>query len=224
MSIWSAIESIGDVLGAFFAGGREAGKPPEKTVAFTIAMIALSAKMAKADGVATHDEMEAFRQVFHVAEDDMQAVNRVYDQAKKDVAGFDAYARQAAKLFDAKAEVLEDVMDGLFHIAKADGVVHEAELQYLEQVAVIFGFGAGDFTRIRARHVRLSHEDPYDVLGVEHDAPLAGIKKRHRELVRENHPDRHMAAGMPPEMVAIVTERLARINAAFDRIEKERGA
>ena len=224
MSIWSAISAIGGSLSTFFAGGREAGKPPEKTVAFTVAMIALSAKMAKADGVVTQDETEAFRQVFHVAPADMAGVNRVFDLAKGDVAGFETYARQAAKLFEVKADILEDVLDGLFHIAKADGVVHEAELHYLEQVALIFGFGAADFRRIRARHVRLPEEDPYDVLGVAHEAPFADIKKRYRELARENHPDRHVAAGVPPEMLEIVTQRLARINAAFDRIEKERAS
>jgi DnaJ like chaperone protein len=224
MSIWSVLSTIGDSLATFFAGGREAGKPPEKTVAFTIAMIALSAKMAKADGVVTQDERAAFRDVFHVSEADMGAVNRVYDLATRDVAGFDAYARQAAKLFDARADVLEDVLEGLFHIAKADGVVHEGELAYLAQVAGIFGFTEADFARVKARHVRLPEEDPREVLGVAPDAPFDEIKKRHRALVRENHPDRHVAEGVPPEMVEIVTRRLARINAAFDRIEKERGA
>jgi DnaJ like chaperone protein len=110
-------------------------------------------------------------------------------------------------------------MDGLFHIAKADDAVHPAELEFLEQVAVIFGFQYADFERIKTRHVSEA-SDPFIILGVPRGASLAVIKARHRQLVRENHPDRHIAAGVPEEMIELATERLAQINAAYDQIVK----
>jgi DnaJ like chaperone protein len=223
MSIWQriagAMQDVGGSVGSLFGSD----KPPEKTVAFTIGMIALGAKMARADGAVTRDEVMAFGQVFEVPEADKAAVQRVFDLAKQDIAGFESYATQVAKLFASGSQMLENVLDGLFHIAKADGAVHEDELVFLARVAELFGFDEKAFRRIRARHVLLA-DDPYDVMGVERDLPFAEIKKIHRNLVRELHPDKHMASGMPKELVKITNERLARINEAFDRIKKEHAA
>ncbi len=223
MSIWTALSetahTVGDSVGQVFAGFTRKSTAPEKSMAFTIGMIALSAKMAKADGVVTSDEVAAFKQVFHVPEKDMAAVQRIFDLAKQDIAGFDTYARQVARLFTAKSSVLENVLDGLFHIAKADNAVHEDELTYLGEIAGIFGFSKLEFARIRGRHVAMG-EDPYDVLGLDPDVALAVVKQRYRKLARELHPDKQMAAGVPREMVKLATERLARINVAYDQIVK----
>ena len=186
-------------------------------------MIALGAKMAKADGVVTRSEIAAFKQVFHIPDGELQSVARVFNLAKQDTAGFETYARQIARLFDAQHAILEDVLDGLFHIAKADNAFHPGEHGFLAQVAEIFGFSAADFARIRARHVAVA-DDPYLILGVSRDAPEDEIRRRYRELVREYHPDRHIAAGVPEEMIEIATQRLQKINEAYDRIMKEKAA
>jgi DnaJ like chaperone protein len=220
MSIWSRISDVaanvtGSIAGAFSGGD----KPPEKTVAFTIAMIALSAKMARADGVVTGDEVKAFGEVFQVPENDRASVERVFNLAQQDVAGFESYAQQAAGLFGAGAGTLENVLDGLFHIAKADGAVHEDELTFLARVAEIFGFAHQEFDRIRARHVVLE-DDPWLVLGLSKTSSIDEVKKHYRKLARELHPDKQVAAGMPPELVVIASDRLARINAAYNAISK----
>jgi len=228
MSIWTRIADtlagIGDSVGAFLqkiAGGP--ATPPEKSVAFTIGMIALGAKMAKADGTVSEVEIQAFKQVFHIPDGELKAVARVFNLAKQDVAGFELYARQIARLFDSGSAILEDVLDGLFHIAKADDALHPQELRFLEEVALAFGFGRGDFARIRARHAVLAN-DPYLVLGIERGAGAEAIKRRYRELVRQYHPDRHIAAGVPEEMVEIATERLQKVNEAYEQIMAERVA
>ena len=226
MSIWTriaeSISAIGDSVGSFLAKlVIRRATPPEKSIAFTIGMIALGAKMAKADGVVNQSEVNAFKQVFHVPDGELAAVARVFNLAKQDVAGFDAYARQIARLFKARASVLEDVLDGLFHIAKADDALHGAEIGFLETVATIFGFSAEEFTRILSRHVADGNDDPYRILGLDRSASMEILKQRYRKLVRDNHPDRHIAAGVPVEMIALATERLQRINEAYDRIMKE---
>ena len=226
MSIWNRINEAlalaGDSIGSFLTKlAKSRVTAPEKSVAFTIGMIALGAKMAKADGVVTVDEVMAFKQVFHVSQAELATVARVFNLAKQDVTGYESYARQIARLFHAKAGTLEAVLDGLFHIAKADRHLHAAELVYLESVARHFGFSPHDFARIKARHVTAGPEDPYIILDVDRKMDLAAIKLRYRKLVRDNHPDKQIAAGVPAEMVILATNRLARINAAYEQILKE---
>ncbi len=225
MTVWTAITEFAQTISGGISSSLEtligATKPPEKSIAFTIGMIALGAKMAKADGAVTDDEVLAFSQVFHVPEKDQAAVTRVFNMAKQDVAGYEIYAAQVAKLFGVGSHVLETVLDGLFHIAKADGVIHSGELEFLERVSDIFGFKQREWLRVRARHVAVK-DDPYEVLGVSPDATLAAAKKRYKSLVKELHPDKQIAAGVPPEMVRLATQRLIRINAAFAAIEAAR--
>lgn len=228
MSIWQtiadAVTSLGnsvlEVLSRISGGAR--GPDPQNSIAFTIGMIALGAKMAKADGVVTEDEVQAFKQVFQVQPDELANVARVFNLAKQEVAGYEAYARQVARLFSGQPEVLEDVMDGLFHIAKADGAIQQSELDYLRSVAEIFGL-SDRFRCIRARHMKLAEDDPYIILGIEPCAPDDEVRRQYRRLVRESHPDRHIAAGVPEEMIAIATERLAAINSAYEAVSRERG-
>jgi DnaJ like chaperone protein len=229
MTIWSKISGSALSLGGSLAGrmdwlkGNGPGpQDPERSVAFTVGVIALGAKMAKADGVVTEAEIAAFREVFQVDADEMANVARVFNLAKQDVAGYETYAGQLARLFADQPEVLEDVMDGLFHIAKAEGRITEAELAYLMAVAGIFGLGKR-FRCIKARHVEAAEDDPYIILDIEPCAGDAEVRRHFRRLVKENHPDRHMAAGLPQEMVKIATDRLATINAAWEAVRKERG-
>ena len=224
MTVWAriseAMTGIGDSISGLIGLGQVRDQAPEKSVAFTIGMIALGAKMAKADGAVTDDEVRAFAQVFHVPEEDRPAVERVFNLAKQDIAGFESYAAQVAKLFELRSSVLESVLDGLFHIAKADSVIHEDEMLYLESVAEIFGFAKIDFVRIRSRHVSLK-DDPYEILGLEPGVKFSEIKSKYKSLVKELHPDRQIAAGVPAEMVKLATDRLSRINDAYAVLEKE---
>jgi DnaJ like chaperone protein len=193
-----------------------------RQIAFTIGVIVLGAKMAKADGRVTREEIAAFKEVFHVPAHELRNVGRLFDRARQDAHGFEPYARQIAKMFPRKSKVLEELIDGLFHIAKADGRVSAEELNILKQVAQIFGFAPADFERIRQSHLGPDESDPYTLLGVTRAAGDAEIKAAWRRLIRETHPDRLIAKGMPKEFVDLATEKLARINAAYDQIAKER--
>lgn len=200
---------------------------PEGTrqIAFTIGVIVLGAKMAKADGQVTPAEIRAFRQVFHIPDEEVKNVGRIFDLARRDSRGYETYARQIGRLFKNNPAVLEQLLEGLFHIARADGKVGEAELRYLEGVARCFGFDEAEWRRIRIANLGEdpASTDPYAVLGIGPEATDEEIKRRHRALVREHHPDRLTAQGLPPEFVKHATEKLARINAAYDAVRKLRG-
>lgn len=185
---------------------------------FSIAMIALSAKMAKADGIVTLDEIHAFRDLFEIPQAERTNVARLFDLAKQDTAGFEAYAARIARLYGDDLQTLEDIMDGLFHIAKADGVLHERERAFLQQVSGIFGFGDSAYEAIELRHIDHGDADPYQVLGVSSDMDLQDIKRVYRAKVSEFHPDRMIARGVPPEFISIANDRMASINQAWEQI------
>lgn len=233
MSIWGKIAgagvglAVGGPLGALV--GAVAGHLvidralADDEVIFTVALIALSAKMAKADGQVTEAEIRAFEEVLKVPDAERANVNRVYRIAQQDVAGFQSYAEQVARVYRDRPATLEDVLDALFHIAKADKYIHPAELEYLRTVADIFGFSEVEFARIRASHLGPERTDPYLILGITPDIASDDLKKAYRRLVRENHPDTLIARGVPKELVSIANEKLAMINVAYEKILRQRG-
>ena len=237
MSVWSAFSGagagfgLGESLGAALGGladrfGLRRRAPgecgPEDEVAFTMAVIGLSAKMAKADGFVTDDEVAAFQDVFEVPTKDADKVRMIYNLAKEDVAGFEHYARQIGRMYACKPGVLEDVLDGLFHIAGADGHVHPKELQFLNKVSEIFGFSELEFRRIKAGHLGLAQDDPYAVLGVTPDISDADLKKAYHRMARENHPDALISRGVPEEFCKLCESKLVAINLAYEQIQTER--
>ena len=232
MSIWGKVS--GAATGLFVAGpvgalvGAVAGhffldRDSDPGVTFTIAIIALAGKMAKADGVASEQEFEIFAKVFVMPPEEEANVRRIFNLARQDMAGFEHYAGQIASLFRGNPAVLEDVLDGLFEIAKTDGVLHPAESRFLERVAEIFGFAPNEFRRIRAAHFAPELTDPYVILGISYVADEEEIKQTYRRLVRENHPDSLIARGVPAEFIKLATDKLAAINTAYEKIRAERG-
>jgi DnaJ like chaperone protein len=234
MSIWDRLIGIVTSTGNALSGLVEAirtlfeGDPEtRRKVAFSVAMIALSAKMAKADGVVTEAEVSAFREIFKFPEDQAQNVARLYNLARQDVAGYEAYAEKLSTLCvsgEADCPVLEDIIDGLFHIAKSDGALHDKELAFLRRVAEIFGMDDVRFETILSRHAHLEGVDPYDLLGVSRKDDFSTIRRRYRVLVSEYHPDLLIARGVPAEQHATANDRMAAFNAAYAAIERERRA
>ncbi len=209
----------GEGLSEVFARLRT---PPERTVAFAIAVIALGAKMAKANGRVTRDEVRAFREVFHVPPEEEANAGRVFDLARQDVAGFDLYARRLARMFGPGDRVLETVLQGLFHIAVADGSFDAEEEAFLRAVAEIFGIDERGFRCICAQFVPDRPADPFEVLEVAADAPMAEVRAAWARAVRENHPDQLIARGLPPEAVRLAEARMVAINRAWEEIRSSR--
>lgn len=227
MSIWSRISDAlqalasGEGLAAVFEKLRT---PPERTVAFAIAVIALGAKMAKADGHVSRDEVTAFRDVFHIAAEDEPRAARVFNLARQDVAGFEEYAARIGRMFTDQPEILNDLMEGLFHIAMADGFYHPNENAFLERVADIFDLDDLQFRALRARFVPDAAADPYTILGVAPDADFDTIRAAWRKLVRDNHPDAMIARGVPEEAVRLAERRMIDINKAWEDISAGRAS
>ena len=216
---------IGALLGAAAGHYAEAKfKGPSdsfesKKIAFTVAIIALSAKMAKADGVITRSEITAFRQKVHIPTEDLKRVGQFWDLARQTPDGFQSYAKQSVALFGSRAPILEQLLELLFFIAKADGEISTPEWNYLNIVSSIFGFDEGEFQRM-ADIYGSGEGAAHTILGITADASEREIKAAWRKLVRENHPDKLISQGLPDEFVQAATDRLRLINAAYHSMLK----
>lgn len=225
MSIWTRITDAlsaltsGESLSEVFSRLRT---PPERSAGFAIAVIALGAKMAKADGLVTRNEVSAFREVFTIPPSEEKNTARIFNMARTDVAGFEQYAQKIAAMFGEADPALCDLMEGLFHIALADGEYHPAEDEFLAKVARIFGIDEARFRSLRARFVPDAVPNPYDVLGVTPETPLPEIRKAWRAEVRASHPDQLIARGVPEEAVKLAEKQLIAVNRAWEEISEGR--
>jgi DnaJ like chaperone protein len=237
MSIWRRLAaatadlSTGNQVGSLLEGRsardvrnhHKVSDEPDNQVPFAVGVIMLGAKMAKADGVITGGEVNAFKAAFKVSAGEMKQAARVFNLAKQDVAGYEACAEQLVTVFKGNRRLLEDVLEGLFQIAKADDEVHPQEEQFLSRVAKLFGFTDTEFSYIKARHVIAAKRNPYDVLGIQPTIGNEELKSHYRRLIAENQPDKLMARGVPEEFVTIAAEKVATINEAYNAIAKHRG-
>jgi len=210
---------LGAVVGAAAGGGlgimlKGAARPSDRPVAFTIAAIALAAKMAGVDGDATAAEFRTFKRLFQVAPSEAENVRRFYDMAKQSPDGHEAYAQQVARLLGPGSPLLEDLLEALWLIAATDGF-HPAEMPYLASVARHLGVAPAQAATIRARYINAPEDDPWAILGVAPGADIATLKSAYHALVRQYHPDRHLAEGMPSEFIRVAEARMAAINAAY---------
>ena len=192
-------------------------KPAHQTAAFSAAVIALAAKMAKADGVAVRIECETFERFFEPSPEELPRIRRLYDLASQDTAGFETYAASIARMLADEPDLKINVLECLLMIACADGVLHPAEEAFLRTVGETFGVSCERFRKIRARFVQ-DMSDPYHVLGVDPEASPQEIRARYLELVRRFHPDHLTARGAQAALIKAATVKLAAINAAYELV------
>jgi DnaJ like chaperone protein len=223
MSFWSRIMGASARLFGPASRHDTDGLPGRiNDASFAAALIGLGAKLAKADGVVTRDEIDAFKRVFQAPPEAEAGMARFFDLARQTTLGYDAYAKIIARKFRAKPAALEDVLDGLFHIALADGLVSDDELKFLVHVSEIFGFSERDFRRIKVSHLGRAADDPYLILGVDEDISDADLKRAYRRMAAANHPDKLMARGLPEQMQKLANHKMAMVNAAYAEVKRLR--
>ncbi len=193
---------------------------------FALSVVVLAAKLAKVDGSVKRQEIDAFKRSFRIPPESVRDIGRLFDQARDSPEGFASYADQLGEAFADNRGVLEDVLAALFVIARADGAVNRAELDFLSRTHQGFGLDQRSWDRARGaipRQPPSQEGDPYAVLGVTRSASDEEVRATWKQLMRENHPDSLASRGVPPDFIARAGEKVARINAAWDRIKRERG-
>ncbi len=216
MSIWQSIFSgAAQIFGPPATVPRNGRAGPIDQTGVVVALVALGAKMAKADGQVRLEDIHAFQQVFKPQPSSEAQIAKFFDLARQTTLGFERYARIVARYFRAKPAALEDVLDGLFHIALADSIVTEEEHAFLEKVGEIFGFSDREYDRIRSSNLGVNPKNPYLILGVDEDISDKDLKRAYRRMAAANHPDRLVARGAPRELMGLANHKMAVINRAY---------
>jgi DnaJ like chaperone protein len=221
MSLWNRLLELAG--SAFGPQGQEdvatdPCAPDQGDTEFAAAVVALAAKMAKADGRSTLDEAAAFRAAFPIAPEDRAMFDRFFSLAQETVHGFEGYARKVARRYRNRPCLLEDVLDVLFAVAAADGGITQGEETYLARVSELFGFSETEFARIAAPYFPDRPPDPYTLLGLDVGATPEEARKAWTRAVAENHPDSFIARGAPAEFIQAAHEKTAAINDAYAKI------
>ena len=243
MSIWGKIIGgttgfalggpLGAIIGIMIGGSfdRSARKlsssnqisQQQKQNVFALCIIVLSAKIAKADGQVTKEEIYTFKEKFNIQAEEMSEVSKIFNEAKKSSFGFKNIADQVGNLFSDNKVLLEQLLNNLFYIAEADGLTSINELEVLRSISQSFHFNETDFQRIFHSRLNNKESDPYKILGVTREDSDNNIRKKWIELSKEHHPDYLIAKGMPKEFIKEANKELSSINLAYDKIKELRG-
>ena len=243
MSIWGKIIGgttgfalggpLGAIIGIMIGGSfdRSARKlsssnqisQQQKQNVFALCIIVLSAKIAKADGQVTKEEIYTFKEKFNIQAEEMSEVSKIFNEAKKSSFGFKNIADQVGNLFSDNKVLLEQLLNNLFYIAEADGVTSINEVEVLRSISQSFHFNETDFQRIFHSRLNNKESDPYKILGVTREDSDNNIRKKWIELSKEHHPDYLIAKGMPKEFIKEANKELSSINLAYDKIKELRG-
>jgi len=243
MSIWGKIIGgtagfalggpIGAILGMMVGGSLDrttkrfsgSSKLPhnQKQNIFALSVIILSAKIAKADGQVTKDEIYAFKEKFRISDDEMPEVGKIFNEAKKSTEGYKEIANQVGLLFVDNKILLEELLNNLFYIAESDGDTSINEIKILKSISDSFGLSENNFQRIFHSRLNNKNSDPYKVLGVTRDDDISFIRKKWIILCKEHHPDNLVAKGLPQDFIDQANDELSSINLAYDKIKEQRG-
>ena len=187
---------------------------------FALSLIVLSAKLSKADGQVSREELIAVKDKLKIPENEINEVGKIFNRAKDESTGYEPYAKQIAQFYQGNINVLEEVINILFYIAESDGKVSSAELDMIENIAKIFGLTQVQFNSIKESRKGSDKLNPYVVLESKPDDDLQSIRKNYLRLSKENHPDLLLSKGVPQEVIDESKNKMRAINSAWDQIQK----
>jgi len=214
---------IGSMLGGRISSARRSSFQrsfAHSQQVFAIALIILTAKLAKADGHVSKEELIAIKNKLKIPEHEIDQVGKIFNKAKEDSLGYEPYAQQIAQIYRNNPAVLDEIVNTLFYIAEADGSISDSELAMMRNIAKIFGLNESQFEGIKESRKSSDKLNPYIVLGCSSNDDFAIIRKKYLQLSKEHHPDVLMNKGVPQEMIEESKKKMRAINSAFDQIEK----
>ena len=237
MSIWGSLLggvigfSLGGPFGALlgsFLGGKISNISSSNTFGsqqnaqqiFALSLIILSAKLSKADGRVSKEELIAVKEKLQIPDSEIDQVAKIFNKAKDESTGYEPYAKQISEIFKGNQNVLEEVINILFYIAEADGHVSNEEESMIANIAFIFGLSQNQYESIKESRKSSDKLNPYIVLESQPTDDLKSIRKKYIKLYKEHHPDLLISKGVPIEVINETKNKMRAINAAWDQIQK----
>ena len=214
---------LGSLIGGKISRARSRGNfgafaQPQQI--FALSLIVLSAKLSKADGNVSREELIAVKDKLKIPENEIAQVGKIFNKAKEESTGYEPYAQQIAQIYKGNINVLEEVINILFYIAEADGEVSSSEIAMIENISKIFGLTQVQFNSIKESRKGSDKLNPYIVLGSNTEEDLSSIRKKYIQLSKENHPDLLISKGVPPEVIEESKKKMRAINSAWGQIQK----
>ncbi len=207
---------------ASLAGDQQAARL--ESVAFHHALIALAVKCATIDGVTNKAEYAVVQSLFMAGSviDAAQSRSWFVARANDDSSALQ-YARQVLAMTRDQDRLHAELLGRLLSVATADGPLNAAELELLRAISQIFGFTKEAFRQLIAgAATALAHASPYAVLGITPRTSDKELREHYMARVQALHPDRYQAVGASEQTIAILSDQLAHINAAYQQITRER--
>lgn len=237
MSIWGSLIGgiigfsfggpFGALLGSFVGGklssanaSRQYKSLSNSQEVFALSLIVLSAKLSKADGQVSKEELIAVKEKLQIPESEIDQVAKIFNKAKEESTGYEPYAKQISEIYKGNLNVLEEVINVLFYIAEADGEVSNNEQVMIQNIAYIFGLTQSQFESIQESRKSSDKLNPYIVLESSPDDDLQTIRKKYIKLSKEHHPDLLISKGVPVEVINESENKMRSINSAWDQIQK----
>jgi DnaJ like chaperone protein len=214
---------IGSIIGGKISSARKGGFQQsfaQSQQIFAISLVILTAKLAKADGQVSKEELIAIKEKLKIPDHEIDQVGKIFNKAKEDSLGYEPYAKQIAQIYRSNPAVLDEVINILFYIAEADGNVSDSELAMIKNIAQIFNLTDIQFEGIKESRRGSDKLNPYIVLGCTSNDDFATIRKKYLQLSKEHHPDVLISKGVPKEVIEESKKKMRAINSAFDKIEK----
>ena len=211
---------IGGKISRARSGARSFGAFAQPQQVFALSLIVLSAKLSKADGQVSKEELVAVRDKLKIPENEIEQVGKIFNKAKEESAGYEPYAQQIAQIYKNNLNVLEEVINILFYIAESDGNVSQSELNMIQRIAQIFGLNQSQFNSIKESRKASDKLNPYIVLESKPDEDLQAIRKKYLKLSKEHHPDILISKGVPKEVIEESKKKMRAINSAWNQIQK----
>ena len=213
---------LGSIIGSKVSRARSSGfkrfANPQQV--FALSLIVLSAKLSKADGNVSKEELIAVRDKLRIPDHEIDQVGKIFNKAKEESAGYEPYAQQISEIYKDNLNVLEEVINILFYIAEADGKVSSKELEMIENIARIFNLNEVQFRAIQESRKSSDKLNPYVVLESNPDDDLTTIRKRYLALSKQHHPDLLLSKGVPEEVIEESKNKMRAINSAWDQVQK----
>tara|TARA_Y100001970_G_scaffold278927_1_gene385385 strand:+ start:192 stop:917 length:726 start_codon:yes stop_codon:yes gene_type:complete len=237
MSIWGSLIGgmiglslggpFGMLLGSLIGGKISRAKSRSKIGSFAqtqqifaLSLIVLSAKLSKADGQVSREELVAVKEKLKIPENELDQVGKIFNKAKEESTGYEPYAQQIAQIYKGNFNVLEEVINILFYIAEADGNVSGRELKMIEDIGRIFGLNDLQINSIKESRKSSDKLNPFIVLESKPKDDLLTIRKRYLKLSKEHHPDLLINKGVPEEVIEESKKKMRAINSAWNQIQK----